>query len=130
MGRIEDRKTAFKLLFSDSFGVDNFNDSLNEFTRNIFFGVKKNEEIIDKLLKKNIKNWKFERISRVAKCAMRIGIYEMLKKEVPIAVVVNESVEIAKMFGSKNDADYVQAVLSSIVNSCDDCIKNNDLSLN
>lgn len=129
MSRIEDRKKAFELLFSDSFGVE-VSDFESDFTKELFFGVKNNQELIDNLIKSNIKNWKFERISRVAKCAMRLSIYEMLKSDVPIAVAVNESVELAKIFGSEEEANYVQAVLSAVSLSYNDYLVSNNLKLN
>lgn len=128
MSRIEDRKNAFEMLFSDSFGVE-VSDFNSEFTRDLFFGVKNNQELIDSLIKSNIKNWKFDRISRVAKCAMRLSIYEMLKSDVPVAVAVNESVELAKIFGSEEEANYVQAVLSAVSLSYNDYLVSNNLKL-
>ena len=129
MSRTQDRKNAFVLLFSNTFGIDNSEDFKNQFTKEIFNGVNKNIEIIDDIIRKNLKNWKIERISRVAKCAMRIGVYEILKEEIPIAVAVNESVEIAKIFGSESDANYVQAVLSSVSSFYKKYMQDNNLTL-
>ena len=129
MTRTQDRKDAFVLLFSNTFGIDNSEDFKNQFTKEIFNGVNKNIEIIDDIIRKNLKNWKIERISRVAKCAMRIGVYEILKEEIPIAVAVNESVEIAKIFGGESDANYVQAVLSSVSSFYKKYMQDNNLTL-
>lgn len=129
MGRIEDRQNVLKMLFSDTFGVDNSYEFNNDYTKNLFFGVKNNKDIIDDLIKKNIKNWSFERISRIAKCSMRIGIYEMINGEIPISIAVNESVQMAKIFGSEEEANYVQAVLTAISLSYEDYMKKNNLSL-
>lgn len=127
MGRVEDRRKAFQALFSDSFGVKINDELLNEFSKDLFFGVKKNLSVIDVLIKENIKNWKLERISRVARCAMRIGIYEILHGEIPVAISVNEAVENAKIFGSESEANYVQAVLSAISVSYKDFMRRNNL---
>ena len=129
MSRTQDRKDAFVLLFSNTFGIDNSEDFKSQFTKELFNGVNKNIEIIDDIIRKNLKNWKIERISRVAKCAMRIGVYEILKEEIPIAVAVNESVEIAKIFGSESDANYVQAVLSSVSSFYKKYMQDNNLTL-
>ena len=129
MSRTQDRKNAFVLLFSNTFGIDNSEDFKSQFTKELFNGVNKNIEIIDDIIRKNLKNWKIERISRVAKCAMRIGVYEVLKEEIPIAVAVNESVEIAKIFGSESDANYVQAVLSSVSSFYRKYMQDNNLTL-
>lgn len=127
MGRREERKEAFKLLFSKTFGVDNSGESVSDFAKQIFYGVVENILVIDELIKLNIKNWSFERISRVAKSAMRMGIYEIIKEELPIAIVINEAVEIAKVFGSDEEANYVQAVLTSVSLSYNSYIKTNDV---
>lgn len=126
MSRREERKEAFKLLFSSTFGINNFSDDVSKFAKEIFDGVNENILIIDDLIKKNIQNWKFERISRVAKSAMRMGIYEVIKEEIPAPVAINEAVEMAKIFGSEEEANYVQAVLTSVVNSYKEYIKQNN----
>lgn len=126
MSRREERKEAFKLLFSSTFGINNFSDDVSKFTKEIFTGVNENILIIDDLIKKNIRNWKFERISRVAKSAMRMGIYEVIKEEIPAPVAINEAVEMAKIFGSEEEANYVQAVLTSVVNYYKEYIKQNN----
>jgi len=129
MGRIEDRQNVLKVLFSSTFGVDNSEELDNDFKKKLFFGIKNNQNIIDDLIKQNIKNWSFERISRIAKCAMRIGIYEMIDGDVPVSIAVNESVQMAKVFGSEEEANYVQAVLTSISLSYEDYMKKNNLHL-
>lgn len=129
MSRTQDRKNAFVLLFSNTFGIDNSEDFKSQFTKELFDGVNKNIEIIDDIIRKNLKNWKIERISRVSKCAMRIGVYEILREEIPVAVAVNESVEIAKIFGSESDANYVQAVLSSVSSFYKKYMQDNNLTL-
>ena len=126
MSRREERKEAFKLLFSSTFGINNFSDDVSKFAKEIFDGVNENILIIDDLIKKNIRNWKFERISRVAKSAMRMGIYEVIKEEIPAPVAINEAVEMAKIFGSEEEANYVQAVLTSVVNYYKEYIKQNN----
>jgi len=126
MSRREERKEAFKLLFSSTFGINNFSDDVSKFAKEIFTGVNENILIIDDLIKKNIRNWKFERISRVAKSAMRMGIYEVIKEEIPAPVAINEAVEMAKIFGSEEEANYVQAVLTSVANSYKEYIKQNN----
>ena len=126
MSRREERKEAFKLLFSSTFGTNNFSDDVSKFAKEVFAGVNENILIIDDLIKKNIRNWKFERISRVAKSAMRMGIYEVIKEEIPAPVAINEAVEMAKIFGSEEEANYVQAVLTSVANSYKEYIKQNN----
>ena len=57
---------------------------------------------------------------------MRMGIYEVIKEEIPAPVAINEAVEMAKIFGSEEEANYVQAVLTSVANSYKEYIKQNN----
>jgi N utilization substance protein B len=134
MGRIKARKQAFEFLFSETFKKDdsadiiktfqenNEKEKIDDFTVSIFNGVIKNKSEIDLIIKRNIENWNFNRISRVTKTALRIAIYEIIfEKNIPAAISINESVEIAKRYGAKDDSSYVQAVLTSVERD----IKNN-----
>ncbi|MDR1241068.1 MAG: transcription antitermination factor NusB [Oscillospiraceae bacterium] len=129
MKRTDARKRAFELLFAFTFyeknedvaeNIENNNiegTKIDDFTILLFKGVIKNKENIDLLIKKNIKNWSFERISRVVKTAIRLAVYEIIyEKDIPVGVSINESVEIAKEYGAKDESSYVQAVLASILN--------------
>lgn len=117
MGRALDRRRAFEVLFARTFlGCDYFLD-VSLYTGHLVRGVEENLEKIDGLIKSNIENWSFDRISRVAKCALRIGVYEMISGDVPIPVSINEAVEISKIYAGEDDANFVQAVLSSIFRS-------------
>ena len=115
MGRIEDRQSVLKVLFSNTFGVDNSSELDNDFKRNLFFGIKNNQDIIDHLIKQNIKNWSFERISRIAKCAMRIGIYEMINGDIPvckeISMEMNRIDQLIDNPGVYYDSDAVEGYI-------------------
>ena len=47
--------------------------------------------------------------------ALRIGAYEILFAETPGRVAVNEAVELAKKFGSKQSAPFVNGVLDRLM---------------
>lgn len=115
MSRRSERNKAFEILFEKTFVSNSVHDGLSLYTLSLVNGVEENINKIDDLIKANIINWKFERISRVAKCALRLGIYEILQGDIPSAVAINESVEIAKVYATEDDANYVQAVLSSVL---------------
>ena len=46
--------------------------------------------------------------------ALRVGAFELLYTDTPAAIVINEAVEIAKMFGSENSAAFVNGILDKI----------------
>ena len=46
---------------------------------------------------------------------LRTAVYEMLYEEkIPVSVSINEAVEIAKTYGSTEDASFVNGVLGSV----------------
>ena len=70
---------------------------------------------IDQLITSSSKNWRLERMSRVDRNILRLGTAELLTfKEVPLKVVNNEAVELAKRFGTAESSDFVNGVLDRI----------------
>ena len=46
---------------------------------------------------------------------LRLAIYELLERhDVPVAVVINEAVELVKRFSTEESGKYVNGVLSAI----------------
>jgi N utilization substance protein B len=75
----------------------------------------KNDEII-KQISENLKaDWKVERISKINIALLKIAIYEMLYKEVPYKVVINEVVELAKKYGEDTSSSFINGVLATVV---------------
>ena len=51
----------------------------------------------------------------MALALLRLAVYEMMWDEgIPYSVSINEAVELAKTYGGKDDAPYVNGVLASI----------------
>ncbi|MEJ2576078.1 MAG: transcription antitermination factor NusB [Gammaproteobacteria bacterium] len=56
-----------------------------------------------------------EQIDLVERAVLRIGAYELAKHpEVPYRVVINEAVELAKVFGAEQGHRYVNGVLDRL----------------
>ena len=54
----------------------------------------------------------------VERAILRIGMYELLfHQEIPWRVIVNESVELAKMFGAEQSYKYINGVLDKAARS-------------
>ncbi len=87
-----------------------------EFIKSLFFKCIENLKSIDKVIEKYLVNWKIDRLITIDKCIMRMGITELLwhNEGTPSAIVINESVEIAKMYGTVNSSKMVNAILDRI----------------
>ncbi|MDQ3366898.1 MAG: transcription antitermination factor NusB [Myxococcota bacterium] len=70
---------------------------------------------IDELIGTSSKNWRIERMSRVDRNILRLGAAELLGfHDVPVKVVINEAIELAKRFGTAESPAFVNGVLDRI----------------
>jgi N utilization substance protein B len=78
-------------------------------------GVRATLENIDERIAKASTNWRVERMTRVDRNVIRLGVWELSeRKDVPRAVVLDEAVEIAKRFGTEESGAFVNGVLDRI----------------
>lgn len=88
---------------------------IQSFAESLVMGVFSNLDRIDEILKQYSANWTLERMARVDRAILRIGIYELLYcPQVPASVVINEAIEIAKRFGSKETPGFVNGILDQV----------------
>jgi len=70
---------------------------------------------IDELIAAASKNWRIDRMSRVDRNILRLGACELVAfRDVPVKVVINEAVELAKRFGTAESSAFVNGVLDRI----------------
>jgi len=86
-----------------------------EFAINLFNGVLSHLEEIDEAIKNHLnKDWEFERLDNVDKAILRLGVYEILFTDLAYQVVINESIEIAKLLSSENSTRFINGILDKI----------------
>ena len=82
-------------------------------------GVLAERTRIDEQLIKASANWRLERMNPIARNVLRLGTWELLSRlDVPRAVIIDESVEVAKRYGGTETAGFVNGVLDRIADSC------------
>ncbi|MCL2777277.1 MAG: transcription antitermination factor NusB [Polyangiaceae bacterium] len=85
------------------------------YAEQIVCGVESSLSEIDKKIEEASQNWRLMRMSRVDRNLLRLGTWElMFKPDVPRAVILDESVELAKSFGSEESSGFVNGVLDRI----------------
>lgn len=126
MNRHEAREQAFILIFEKAFRDDSLEEiveaamlardlELSDFARQVFHGVEEHLQQIDAMIEENIIGWKKNRLSKVAISVLRVALYEMLFEEsIPDSVSINEAVELAKTYGTGDDASFINGVLGAI----------------
>lgn len=131
MGRRVAREELFKLIFECELINEKsdvvFNqylkrDEIVEDKKNLLFiekcmkGIAKNENLIIQTITSNLTGWSFERIGTVEKALLKIAVYEILVEKMPYEIVINEAVELAKIYGDEKSSDFINGVLAKIVN--------------
>ncbi|UFJ42911.1 transcription antitermination factor NusB [Brevibacillus humidisoli] len=79
-------------------------------------GTLKHLPQIDEELKKYLRGWQLERIANVDRAILRLAFFElMFEPELPEKVVLNEAVELAKLYSDDQSYRFVNGVLSSFL---------------
>lgn len=94
------------------------NDDEKKFVIDLVTGVINHKTEIDEMIKKFAVDWPIDQIAVIDVNIIRIAVYEfVVSKETPDRVAINESVELAKRFGSDTAPKFVNGVLGSIADS-------------
>ena len=128
MTRREAREQAFIILFEKIFNsetpifeiVESAKEAglikINGFAENILKTVESNAEEIDVSIQSNTPDWTISRLPKVSLAILRLAVSEIKYiDEVPNGVAVNEAVELAKKYGTNEDAAFINGVLGTVV---------------
>lgn len=85
--------------------------------QDIVFGVLKRQEELDRVIARHAPEWPVEQLAIVDRNILRMAIWELTDPQIdtPIRVVINEAVELGKLFGSDSTPRFVNGVLGSVV---------------
>lgn len=101
-------------LFIEANNIEN--EIAKDYLKDIVNGLKENNVEIEKLISENLKeNWSINRISKINISLIKIAIYEMLYKNVPYKVAINEVVELAKKYADDSAPVFINGILASVV---------------
>jgi len=83
-------------------------------------GVIAKRRDVDRTISKYTQNWDVDRLGVLDRTIMRVAVYEMLfRSDIPPVVSINEAVEIAKAYISKESGRFVNGVLDRIQKELD-----------
>lgn len=123
------REIAFQVLYQDDLNpnhnesaTDTFlcdrlqnNQELVKFARSLLSGTRRNRSELDEMLKAKADNWSLERMAATDRNILRLAAFEILYSDTPDRVVINEAVELAKRYGSKQSPQFVNGILDSLL---------------
>ena len=71
---------------------------------------------IDAVIDSKAEKWKTDRINYVDLTILRLAYYEIIyDDDIPMAVAINEAVELAKIYGGDESSSFVNGVLAKLL---------------
>ncbi len=127
--RRQSRELSLQILFQTEFAPQmnlkdltcvfekTFDSSVMDYAMTIVQGVKSNVERIDSKISTASAHWKIDRMASVDRNILRIAVYEMIiaRETLEPKIVINEAIEIAKIFGTQESSAFVNGILDQIL---------------
>lgn len=86
-----------------------------EFATELVAQTQANLARIDDAIQSASRNWRLDRMSRVDRNILRLATCELVHSpDVPVKVVINEAVELAKRYGAAEAPAFVNGILDRI----------------
>ena len=127
MARTTAREAAMQLLYAHVLGGDAGADTLNtligftpdeddaQYIAQVTQGVWAQEQALDARIADFSRDWSLARMARVDLCILRLAVFEMLyRDDVPVAVAVNEAVELSRRFSTPEAGGFINGILGSV----------------
>lgn len=130
MSRREIREQVFKMLFRVEFydqkdmpeqlelfaqEEQNIKPEDLEYIENKVNKIEEMLEQIDKEINEAAVRWKTSRMGKADLTIIRLAVYEMrYDDQIPVAVAINEAVELAKKYGTDESARFVNGILAKL----------------
>ena len=129
MKRSELRENIFKLVFSEnfenpfseeSFGYYLSDNEISEkdgnYIKNEVLGILENLDAIDEAISENLKNYAFDRVSKVCLAILRVAVYEInYVSDIPDSVAASEAVKLAESYEDEKSKTFVNGILGSVI---------------
>ena len=127
--RRKSRELAMQMLFQGDLGKqkpaeveklfwdarEDVDDETRGFADDLHRMATRREEEVDALIVKHAQNWRLERMPTVDRNLLRTATAEMLGfPATPSAVVINETLEIAKRYAAPESLNFLNGVLDAI----------------
>lgn len=95
---------------------ENLTEKNLKFSKSIFRLVNDNRVWADEQIASLAKNWELERIALIDLIILRIGLIELEKMpDIPVKVVLNEAIELAKTFSTSKSFSFINGILDKFV---------------
>jgi N utilization substance protein B len=95
-------------------------DAAHTFALELVQGVREHLADLDALIEQHSQNWRLDRMQRVDRNVLRLGVFELKHRaDIPRKVTINEAIELAKLFGTEDSASFINGLLDRIAIAVD-----------
>ncbi len=126
--RTKARERALQALYQIDVAAEGIDEALGRFWKSfepverevmdlaeaLVRGVAQHRRAIDDTIERISTNWRIDRMAKVDRNVLRLAVYELLRTDVPVKVVINEAIELGKKFGSESSGAFVNGVLDRV----------------
>lgn len=89
--------------------------SHNTFITTLVGGVLVNYQQLDEQVKPFLKNWKLERLGCCTRLILRMALWELRQEGAIPSIILNEAIELAKLFAERDAYKFVNGILDEVV---------------
>lgn len=98
-----------------------FDDSLKRFISEIVAGVVEHKTVMDEFIADFAPDWPLDQVAIIDRNLIRLALWEIaVYRKTPVKVVINEAVELAKLYGSEGSPRFINGVLGGLINNLDE----------
>lgn len=90
-------------------------EELARFCWSLFAGVMESRSLIDARIEEVAEHWTLSRMAPTDRNVLRLGAFELLYSDTPHRVAIDEALELAKRYGTKQSASFVNGILDRLV---------------
>ncbi|MFW6021918.1 MAG: transcription antitermination factor NusB [Halanaerobiaceae bacterium] len=88
-------------------------DNNDYYFEGLVIGTIENTERYNSLINEKAIDWKVDRMPYIDRNILRLALFE-LENDVPVGVVINEAVELAKEYADSQSAKFINGILAKI----------------
>ena len=85
-----------------------------DWAKTLLRGTLEQKEVLDGLIKEQLKNWEMERLGAIERAILRLGTYEMFHTDTDAPVIINEAVEMAKELADDSSPSFINGILDAL----------------
>jgi N utilization substance protein B len=101
--RMKSRRCAIEKLYSLEFNEPLNYEGVDDFAKELIDGVINNKEKIDEIISNCLFNYTIKRLNVVDLEIIRVATFELLEKKIASAIIINEAIELTKIYTNLDD---------------------------